>query len=194
MRFAVVSFPRTGSTHLGVSLAMKYELEWLLEPLTGVCVNKGKRQILQQLMVRDNYVVKFMSHNFFDIEYSEIDWKKFDKIYVTYRENLTDGCISHYVASIKDKWHRFHDEPKVEIEGIVVPETAILEYSNQVSLFNKMVRYIKQEVEVDKIIFYEYVSICSLPICRRLIPTELNYRDISNYDEVEQKVRMIQYE
>lgn len=196
MRIAVLSYPRTGSTHLTTLLAKIYNLKGFQnEPLTGNFIKEQKLNILQNFETMDEYIIKFMSHNFLNLSYTMLDWNKFDQLYLIERRNLVDGCISNYVALTTNRWLRLKNEDSFDTKLFILPEKFIFDYIMYIRVFNEIKNYIQQTVKESKLIFKTYEEICEENIENgRTIPMGINYKEkCLNYTEVEAKFKELGY-
>lgn len=199
MKIAIFSYPRTGSTHLVISLAKKWSLKY---PNFGQTTMKyevmtqaptATKQAVTNFIssATQGFIVKFMSHNFYDFPYTAVDWSVFDQIYATYRHDNARGCASLYLASTMHCWQRRSGQLDITVQPFTVTDTAIEVYANQINKFNEQISYIKtKNTNVKMISYCDIISDQGLAQFNDVTePLNLDYPSIClNYTEIGNKL------
>ena len=222
MKIIVLGDARTGSTKLCSVLAKLFNLSDLEEPWYYnhmPAVNSRNILRVSDILRRDNFVVKFLFHNFmhladipqsahiFPIDLTTIDWTIPDFVLATRRRDITDCFLSFMVALKRNAFVRVTGQ-SVDTTPIHVDPKKIdiwLKYHSPLSS-DKLLDEI-QALRKKPIPFFDYEDICDDPVLLRIIqelgvdlvttdmtigslPTEIDYRKVClNYEEIVQEFK-----
>jgi len=211
MKIAVLSYPRTGSTKLCSVLRNSFELHNYNEPLDGGIFSSISSNFkkIQDIDTYSNCIIKFHSVHFFGLDLHSINWKMFDLICATYRNNLVDAFISESIAFTRNNWIKMPNDTW-DIRPFVVDLSIIHVckwYEFNVVKFKLMLLLIQQYMPVFK---FEYSEINNhLLLVKKMkeyhlpinnlgevpsVPTGINYKEkCLNYDKVEEKFKELGY-
>lgn len=192
MKIAIVSYPRTNSTHLQYALANKHNLTFMNEPLTLPQPDGLKVEAAKKIEAMDDCIVKLMSHNFCSLSYDIINWNQFDEIYFTSRGNVAEACMSNYLAASTNRWQNKPNLEPMTVDPFTVPISFINDFEKWIGIYNRMVADIPKMTSAT-IKHYTYEQINATPefssVTFNIIPNGWNYKELClNYDEVVQRL------
>jgi hypothetical protein len=111
MKVVIISYSRSGSQALQRLIAAGMDLENLGEPFTAYEDHYHAAELCdslrQQLYSRDGYVLKVLSHNYYNLfgcEWRYLDFAQFDRVVLLHRSDLVACAASRHVSLTTDIW------------------------------------------------------------------------------------------
>jgi hypothetical protein len=176
MKIAVVSTGRSRCTLLAYYLHSQYDdLEFVREFYTEANW-KGKHnniELTEELLAKENYIVKIMSLNLCDCgsyEIKDFKFEEYDQLHLIERHDFFQQCCSWHVARTNDYYHQradleAHGEDTFNIlrkQQSKIPLDRIKEYAKYVETYLRFKEYI-----IDKNLDYKLYT----------------YEDVKQYDK-----------
>lgn len=201
MKKMILCFPRSKSNLLQEVLAKKHNLTNLADPyvflhnenLSFEVANNTIKKITQNVCNQSNIVVKLHMYNilfsngnkrFFPIESFMLD--KYDEIFFTLRDNLSDLAASILVAHQQNKWY-YVEKPDDNFNltfNIKKHHTTFLMIQNMITNHKLAKLYLKNINKSYTEFFYEDMDTSDVKTIEQH-PTMFDYKKIvENYDEL----------
>ena len=177
MRIAIIASARTRSTLLmhyihARDRSLKLHYEYYTYALKEGFNNL--REITNQLICQNDYIVKIMGHNLNPIGSNPADLKlrEYDKIYLVERSDFFDQCCSLQVCVNTNIWHRrIRNTSLTEKYHEVQKSKLNLEIPTIISIVNDVANYL---------------SIKKYLISNQLSFTTLSYEELEKYGKYQQ--------
>ena len=201
MKVGIFAFPRTSSTTLGHRISRSINQPFFEEPLTDRHTLEDKHEYIQTVLNPATCgIFKFMNHNFTQMKWQMVDWKSFNKIIFIERRNITQACVSCYIALTNNVWQYWNGKPHKKVKCDEIPRQFVNSFIIDINMYFN----IKQELKkiTDGItIFYEdsatystevmeYLDIPNLAANGPFEASNLDYQKIcTNYHEVDEWVK-----
>lgn len=153
MKILIFAHTRSGSSLLQQIVASAFNLEDRQEPFTYYMNDTAMYStVIDSLEQTDNYVIKLQAHNMTLLDVCMLNFKLFDKIYITERKDKALACISNHWALQTNKWSYRDNESINELTPFHVGRAEVMNFSYTLKVFNDTITYLR-----DRQITYEHI-------------------------------------
>jgi hypothetical protein len=208
-KILVFALPRSGTTIIQRHIARNFKIPNLVEPF--IDTHMGKKFIGNDLVTlyewtkaQSTGIIKLLGINLWDVDTTTLlSEGNFDQIVIIERKNLTDCCISLYLANSLNKYHYIRDD----LVNIDFFKCDIIFVNNWISMYKKYLIELEKiknsNIPFDIISYDNFINdqvqyVAKIPLQQskfqqaqkhETVATNLLYSNLCiNYSEVEEKI------